>query len=175
MELFQEGENIILRSVAKPVGPELFGTDKLRNMILEMKETLSKESDGVALAAPQVGIDLRMFVVASNLASVSNLAPTVYINPRFEKLSKEKVYMEEGCLSVRWLYGEVKRHTKVTMVAQDIDGKIFKRGAGGLLAHIYQHECEHLDGVLFIDNAKHLVRLDDDVIDKMKSKNSNKE
>ena len=83
--------------------------------------------------------------------------------------------MEEGCLSVRWLYGEVKRHTKVTMVAQDIDGKIFKRGAGGLLAHIYQHECEHLDGVLFIDNAKHLVRLDDDVIDKMKSKNSNKE
>ena len=64
----------------------------------------------------------------------------------------------EGCLSVRWLYGKVKRHTNVTIKYYDHTGKLHVRGAGGLLAHIFQHEIDHLDGVLFIDKALYVSK-----------------
>ena len=67
--------------------------------------------------------------------------------------------MPEGCLSVRWLYGEVKRSTNATIRAYDEDGKVFTRGGGGLLSQIFQHEIDHLDGIIFTDKAKNLVEL----------------
>ena len=69
---------------------------------------------------------------------------------------KTKQVMEEGCLSVRWLYGEVKRATKATVTAYDITGKKFTRSSSGLLAQIFQHEIDHLDGILFTDKTKEL-------------------
>ena len=170
MNLVQDGESNYLREKSQEVPQEMFSTDGLKNMIEGMFEVLKKETDGVALAGPQVELPYRVFVVAPGLAGVSQLAPLIYINPRLENASKEKIFMEEGCLSVRWLYGEVKRHTKVSIVAQDISGKVFKRGASGLLAHIFQHEIEHLDGTLFIDKARKVVRLDDETIRKMSNK-----
>ncbi len=77
----------------------------------------------------------------------------VFINPKIVKLSKEKKWMDEGCLSVRWLYGKVQRSIRATISAYDETGKKFERGGGGILAHIYQHEVDHLNGTLFIDKA----------------------
>ncbi len=65
--------------------------------------------------------------------------------------------MPEGCLSVRWFYGEVERSTNATIEAYDENAKKFTRGAGGLLAQIFQHETDHLNGILFIDKAKNIV------------------
>ena len=67
--------------------------------------------------------------------------------------------MEEGCLSVRWLYGKVKRSEKATVRAHDETGKIFTKGASGLLAQAFQHEVDHLNGILFTDKATHLESL----------------
>lgn len=88
----------------------------------------------------------------------------VFINPVIVKESREKRWMEgEGCLSVRWIYGKVRRSTKVTLKAHNERGELVERGAGGLLAHIFQHEVDHLNGILFIDKAKDLeeIRPDD--------------
>jgi peptide deformylase len=91
----------------------------------------------------------------------------VFINPQITKFSKEKKWMEgEGCLSVRWVYGKVERATKVTLRAYDEYGNVFERGASGLLAHIFQHEVDHLDGILFIDKAKDLEEADPEEVQK---------
>jgi peptide deformylase len=83
----------------------------------------------------------------------------VFINPEIIKKSKEVKEMEEGCLSVRWLYGKVKRSNKVTVKAIDQTGKEFVMGASSLLAQIFQHEIDHLDGILFTDKAKDLEEI----------------
>ena len=81
--------------------------------------------------------------------------PTIIaINPRIIKISKRTHIVGEGCLSVPKLYGVVKRSTSVTLEALDENGKSFKQIAKGLLAQIIQHECDHLDGTLFIDRAE---------------------
>ena len=80
----------------------------------------------------------------------------VFINPEIINLSKKKRKMEEGCLSVRWLYGQVNRHEKVTIKAYDENGKLMTVGASGLLAQIFQHEIDHLNGILFIDKAENV-------------------
>jgi len=90
---------------------------------------------------------------------LSSQGDLVFINPEIIKISKKKGSVPEGCLSVRWLYGEVKRSTNATIRAYDENGKIFTRGGGGLLAQIFQHEVDHLNGVLFIDKAKNLVEI----------------
>jgi peptide deformylase len=79
--------------------------------------------------------------------------------------------MEEGCLSVRYLYGKVSRGVKVTVEAYDETGKKFSKGGSGLIAQIYQHETDHLNGTLFIDKAKDLVELSADDRAKWKKKN----
>ena len=78
----------------------------------------------------------------------------VFINPKILKLSKEREWLPEGCLSVRWLYGKTYRSKKVILTAYDEKGKKLKRGASGLLAQIFQHETDHLNGILFVDHAK---------------------
>jgi peptide deformylase len=83
----------------------------------------------------------------------------VFINPQILKKSREQELMEEGCLSVRWLYGQVKRAKKVLVKAYDETGKPFTFGGSGLMAQIFQHEIDHLDGVLFIDKARGLKEM----------------
>ena len=79
-----------------------------------------------------------------------------FINPELLKISKGKHWVEEGCLSVRYLYGKVERATKATIRAYGEDGKMFTRGGSGILAQIFQHEIDHLEGVLFTDKAKEI-------------------
>ncbi len=151
-------EHPALRAVAQPVPSELFGTKKLHAIIKNMQEALASQEDGVALAAPQIGLPLQIFVVAPSVfeGERSKEVRLVYINPTFTRLSRRTHSMEEGCLSVRWLYGEVSRSTNATIKAFDEKGQQFTRGAGGLLAQIFQHEIDHLKGKLFTDTAKNL-------------------
>ncbi len=128
-----------------------------------MKEALKSQDDGVAIAAPQIGVSKRIFIVSGKALAIADekkeesLADhrdLVFINPAITKLSQKKAVLEEGCLSVRYLYGKVARSEKATMTALDESGKKFTRGATGLLAQIFQHEVDHLNGILFIDKAK---------------------
>ncbi len=141
-----------LRTTTKEVKKSDFGTPYLKDVISAMKTALSRESDGVALAAPQIGLSLKIFVVApSAYKEEAKFKPIVFINPKIIKASKKTKKVQEGCLSVRWLYGTTTRSVNVTIQAQDENGVSFTYGASDLIAHIFQHECDHLNGVLFTD------------------------
>ncbi len=152
----------VLRHIAKPVASGMFGTPELKKIIRDMKTALAIEDDGVALAAPQIGVSLRLFIVSGKVMELLNsektktkkkYPDTVFINPEIIKLSRNKETLEEGCLSVRFLYGKIERAKKARIGAVDEKGEKFEIGASGLLAQIFQHETDHLDGKLFIDFA----------------------
>lgn len=161
----------VLRRTAKPVLIKDIGSKKIQNIVERMKIALDREDDGVAIAAPQVGESLRIFVISGKVPAILNnpleneserknkFPDTVYINPEIIKLSKKKTRVEEGCLSVRWLYGVVERSEKATIRAYDEKGKKFEKGASGLMAQIFQHETDHLNGILFIDKAENIENL----------------
>ncbi len=161
----------VLRQIAEEVPEEMIQSPKIGAVLKRMKAALDAQDDGVAIAAPQIGETLRIFIVSKHIFELPEDAAReenaggkkikkklvghlVFINPRLTKLSKEKAPMEEGCLSVRYLYGKVERSVKAAVEAYDERGKKFSRGAAGLLAQIFQHEIDHLDGVLFIDKAR---------------------
>ncbi|MDO8564420.1 MAG: peptide deformylase [bacterium] len=169
----------VLRQKAKPVALNEIEGPKIRKALKDMEAALLSQDDGVALAAPQIGISLRIFIVSKlALASRETIRKEtetanimeqkqkagylVFINPVLTKLSREKELLEEGCLSVRPLYGKIKRSKKATVTAYDEHGKKFTRGASGLLAQVFQHETDHLDGVLFIDKAIDLHKMPSD-------------
>lgn len=157
MKRIVDRDHPTLRSHAQAVEASLFGTRKLAKIIKDMQEALDNEDDGVALAAPQIGLPLRIFVVSPRAYSKNDKnCPLVFINPTITKRSKKEQLVDEGCLSIRWLYGEVKRSTNATVEAFDEKGKRFTRGGGGILAQIFQHEVDHLEGVLFTDKARNV-------------------
>lgn len=156
-KIVQDG-NPVLRQKAAPVATADIGTPALAKILTDMAKALAREADGVAIAAPQIGVPLRIFIVSGKIfrkeADAQMPPDRVFINPKITKLSKEKDWLEEGCLSVRWKYGEVSRSLKATVEALDENGKKFSLGGSGLLAQIFQHETDHLDGKLFIDRAR---------------------
>jgi peptide deformylase len=146
----------VLRAVAKEVPIADIGTNALNDIIARMKVALAGEDDGVAIAAPQIGESLRMFVVARRVSKkfMKELDDDlVFINPEIIRLGKKKEDMSEGCLSVRWKYGMVKRALTATVRAINEHGNEFVMSGSGLLAQIFQHETDHLNGILFIDKA----------------------
>lgn len=152
MKYLVDKKAFVLRETARPVVKGEFGTKKLKSIIAKMKKALHAEEDGVAIAAPQVGESLRVFIVKGNEA----VPDKVFINPEIIKASKKKQAVEEGCLSLRYLYGSVSRHEKVTLKALNENGQKMTTGASGLMAQIFQHEVDHLNGVLFTDKAKNV-------------------
>lgn len=143
-----------LRSIAHPVKKSEFGTPHLKEIIKAMETALKKETDGVAIAAPQIAIPLRIFVVSPSAYNEdAKWKPIVFINPKITKVSRKKATMQEGCLSVRWVYGKTTRSVSATIEAYDVEGNKFTYGATGLMAHIFQHETDHLDGILFVDHG----------------------
>ena len=188
MVMIVQKEDPVLREIAESVNPKDFGSPRLKKILEDMVTALEKEEDGVAIAAPQIGVPLRIFVVShrafeygdgeeelvdelENLHSdYVNLAKPplhkkpmrsdmVFINPVITKLSRKKNWVPEGCLSVRWLYGEMSRAEKATVRAYDQNGKMFTWGGSGLLAQIFQHETDHLNGALFIDTARNVEKI----------------
>lgn len=163
MKIVQDGDPV-LRRPAEPVADEEFGTPAFEKLIRDMTEALDAEADGVALAAPQIGVGKRVFIVRYDrmMPPVAEGEPErpasigVYVNPEFLKRSRKKEEMDEGCLSVRGTYGKTLRHERATVRANDERGEPFERGAGGILAQAFQHETDHLDGILFIDHGTDL-------------------
>ena len=161
--ILQTGASV-LRQVAEPVAKKDLGSRKLKSLIAKMKKVLDAEGFGVALAAPQVGVSYRIFVIAGKAfrpedaeEATPNPADKVFINPEFVRKSKSTKEMTEGCLSVRNKYGSVVRHEKASIKALDENGKPFAYHGSDLIAQIFQHEIDHLDGVLYTDKAVTLV------------------
>lgn len=156
--IVQSGD-AILRKTAEAVTLSDITAPPIQKIIADMKLALSKEHDGAALAAPQIAVSLRIFIVSGKILSKNpdeQVGDLVCINPVIIRTSKKKKPMDEGCLSVRGKYGLVSRATRVTIEAYNEKGEKFVRGAGGLLAQAFQHEIDHLNGILFTDKAEHL-------------------
>ncbi len=142
----------ILKRPSLPVKENL---KDLKRLVEDMFETMY-EAPGVGLAAPQVGKNIRLFVVDVS-SHQESFGPMVFINP--EILGGEgQITWEEGCLSVPEMLVEVSRMERVKMAGQDLSGKRFQVEADGLLAIALQHELDHLDGRLIIDRVSSLKR-----------------
>lgn len=140
-----------LRTIAKAVERV---DDDLRQLIDDMFETMY-DAPGIGLAATQVNVHKRLVVM--DLSEDKN-EPLVFINPEFESLTDEVDQYQEGCLSVPGFYENVDRPQKVKIKALDRDGQPFELIAEGLLAVCIQHECDHLNGKLFVDYLSSLKR-----------------
>ena len=145
----------VLRAIAKEVSVAAITSPDVQRIIADMKRALAIESDGVAIAAPQIGESVRIFVVSEKASKRFN-EPAVFINPEIIRIGKQKEELSEGCLSVRWKYGLIKRATSATVRAHNAKGHEFVMPGRGLLAQIFQHEIDHLNGTLFIDNARNI-------------------
>ena len=143
LDIVKLGEDI-LRQKAQPVAEV---NDEIRQLAEDMFETMI-EADGVGLAAPQIGKNLRMFVLIAD-----DDVRRVFINPQIIKTSEEMGDYDEGCLSIPQVYETIRRPVKVTVQALNENGKSFTLDADGLLARIIQHEYDHLDGIVFIDRG----------------------
>lgn len=174
-----QNPNKILRQVSEEVMPEKIKSAEIQSIIKEMKKelVLSKKRDGVALAAPQIGYNLRIFIILEDLLKLSKgifdekeLSGknkkeekfVVFINPEIIKKSKKTVLVDEGCLSTNGVQGKIKRAEKVTVKALDEEGKEFKLSASKILSQAMQHETDHLEGILFIDKAVGLKKIESD-------------
>jgi len=140
----------VLREKAKPV--EKFGTPELRALLEDMKETMAAKN-GAGLAAPQIGVGQRVviFGVDKNprYPDAEEVPFTVLVNPKLVMLTREVEEDWEGCLSVPGMRGVVPRYTKLRYSAFDIEGNPIEREAEGFHARVVQHECDHLDGILY--------------------------
>ena len=140
----------VLREKAKPV--EKLGTPELRALVEDMKETM-KAKNGAGLAAPQIGVGQRVviFGVESNprYPDAEPVPFTVLVNPRIVMLTREVEEDWEGCLSVPGMRGVVPRYTKLRYSGFDEEGNPIEREAEGFHARVVQHECDHLDGILY--------------------------
>lgn len=169
VEIIQNG-NPLLRKTSKDVPVLDITKPKIQKIIKDMDGALNSQYDGVALAAPQIGINLRIFLISGRIFDdeylhdnkrVGKETPDktyqpnlIFINPVIKKISNDKKLMDEGCLSIRPTYGKVRRATRATVEAYNENGEKFTREGIGLIAHIFQHEIDHLEGILFIDKAK---------------------
>jgi peptide deformylase len=138
----------VLLQVAEPVTDP--GAPEIRRLAADMIETML-DAPGVGLAAPQVHVPLRMFVlqVPADRNGGKSVGPSVVINPRFTPLDDEMVMRWEGCLSIPGLRGAVPRHVRIRYTGVDCDGRAVGGEVDGLHANVVQHEYDHLDGVLY--------------------------
>jgi peptide deformylase len=138
-----------LRKKAKPV--DLDELPKLQQFIDEMEKTMAKK-DGIGLAANQINVLKRIIIINTKDG------PLALINPELKRKSFKKEEAEEGCLSVPGIYGQVKRHFSLVISAINKQGEEVKVKATGLFARVAQHEVDHLNGILFIDRTKKIIK-----------------
>ena len=150
-----------LHDISSEVPHKEIKSAKIQKVLRDMRVALDAYNvdgfNGVAIAAPQIGIPLRIFLVHDTSTDKKEkvlIPDLVAINPKITKLSKRKHLVGEGCLSVGDDYGAVRRSTHATLRAYNEKGEEYERGASGLLAQIFQHEVDHLDGILFVDKAE---------------------
>ena len=151
-EILTEGHPT-LRKVAKKVDPAELADPMFQQLIDDMFETMYA-APGIVLAANQIGVSKRLFTVDLQDDEDAH-GPLVVINPKFTVQEGEKESVE-GCLSVPGMVGDVTRFERIVCTGLDRHGKKLSLDATGLFARCLQHEVDHLDGVLYIDNAKNL-------------------
>lgn len=165
----------VLRGKAREIPLSEIPSSKIQKLIADMKETLKNTSDGVGLAASQVGEPLRLFIASEEAEFIDEQRkkkPTgeierpvkdwkyyIFINPLVKKSSRKKLNDSEGCLSVPGKFGILPRSEKIIVEAYDENGRKFTRGASNFFARVMQHELDHLEGTLFIDKAEDIKRV----------------
>lgn len=161
-----------LRKVSKPIAEKELTGEETKRLLLDLSESLKSRHDGVGLSAPQLGINKRVFVVSGKVfdkdwiddkkaVEKKSWKDQYFINPVITKSSKKLSIAEEGCLSIPNIYGKVKRSTSVTIEYIDEQGEKKSRKAVGFVARIFQHEIDHLDGILFTDKATNIIEVKD--------------
>jgi peptide deformylase len=150
----------VLREKAKPV--EAFGTAELLALVQDMKDTMAAKN-GAGLAAPQIGVGRRVviFGVTKNprYPDAEEVPFTVLVNPKILLLTREVEEGWEGCLSVPGMRGLVPRYTRLRYSGFDEHGNAVEREAEGFHARVVQHECDHLDGILYPQRMTDLSKL----------------
>lgn len=148
-EILRMGDPRLLQT-ARPV--EAFGTPELTALLADMRDTMA-HLGGVGIAAPQIGVDLRVVIFGFEKSERYPEAPpvpqTVLVNPELEFLGEEMDEAWEGCLSVPGLRGVVPRHVHLRYRGRDEMGRAIDRTVSGFHARVVQHECDHLDGILY--------------------------
>lgn len=124
-------------------------SEKIKKLISDMNETMIA-AEGIGIAAPQVGVNIRLFLVRTDEGYHA------YMNPTLKGFGWKKIRFEEGCLSVPGVFGPVKRPTALTITYTNEQGLKLTEKAKGLLARVLQHEYDHIQGILFIDKAEKL-------------------
>lgn len=169
LDITQYGDPV-LRAVSVPVQ---LPNDDLKTLADNMLETMYA-AEGIGLAAPQVGLNIRMVVidipededeeepatviVNGEEKNVRSIMPLVFVNPELEAYGKEYLFTE-GCLSVRNIRANVSRPESVRAKLTMLDGSVMELDCGGLLARCLQHECDHLDGFLFVDRVSSAAKI----------------
>ena len=149
----------VLRERAKPV--EQFGTPELRALLQDMQDTMAHKN-GAGLAAPQIGVSQRIVIFGVDhnprYPDAEAVPFTVLVNPKITMLTRDVEEDWEGCLSVPGMRGIVPRYTKLRYSGFDIEGNPIERVAEGFHARVVQHECDHLDGILYPQRMTDLSR-----------------
>ena len=148
LEIIKGEDNEILRTVSTEV--KSFD-NKLKKLAKQMREAMIK-AKGIGIAAPQVGINLRIFIVTLDIGKEHDVCFAM-VNPKILKFSKETDVSEEGCLSLPGVFGNVERPSAITVEFLDIEGSKHILELQGMNARVVQHENDHIDGVLFVDKV----------------------
>ncbi len=141
-----------------PVAPLMFPVaDSMRSLVADMLETM-RDANGVGIAAPQVFESVAIFIVASRpnprYPDAPSMEPEIVVNPEIVERSPELVKDWEGCLSIPGIRGEVPRHRHIQVRYQTIDGLVVERQFSDFVARIFQHEDDHLRGIVFLDRLE---------------------
>ncbi len=160
-----------LRKVSSAVSTKEIESGEFKQLLRDLSQALATRDDGVGLSAPQIALNKRVFVVSGKVFDknwITDKKPLAtpppdeyFINPIITKFSKKLSVAEEGCLSIPRTYGMVKRPSNVTLEYTNQFGEKKTKKATALLARIFQHEIDHLDGILFTDKATDVKELDD--------------
>ncbi len=142
LDIYTIGEDVLRETCEKVKDFD----SSLSILVDAMYDTL-EEADGIGLAAPQIGVSKRLFVVDTRRPGEKY----AFVNPEIVEMSHEMGLYEEGCLSIPGVYYDIERPLSVTIQAQDLTGKSFRLEASGILARVIQHEYDHLQGILFVD------------------------
>jgi len=149
-------DDVSLRKTCRDIEISELNEIWFKNLLVDMFETLYSDSSGVGLAAPQIGIHIKLAVIDIKRDGKN---PIVLINPRYECINEEKVKSSETCLSIPSFSGEVIRYRTVKVFSLDIYGKEFEVIGDGFLSFVFQHEIDHLDGKLYIDRMENRSKL----------------
>ncbi len=149
LDIYTIGEEVL-----REKGTRVTEFDSALAILIDAMYDTLEEADGIGLAAPQIGVSKRFFVVDTRRSGERY----AFINPEIVGMSHEMGMYEEGCLSIPGVYYDIERPLQVTIQAQDVTGKMFKLEADGILARVIQHEYDHLEGVLFVDRMEEGAR-----------------